>query len=184
MSGGTPAFRLAGPRGLGPYLGLLLLFGLVQVQATVMPEAALGPSRPMLPVLAVIVWAILRGPSSGLWWALALGWMLDWRSPEPVGTYTLPMLSVALVGALGSRRVFANNLLLPGVLTVLGTVVFLLVQQALIGATGASTGWDREALTTMLLPAVALDLLWLPVVFFPLRAFAARFEDPRIGWER
>ena len=50
MSGGNPAFRLAGPRGLGPYLGLLLLFGLVQVQATVMPEAALGPSQPMLPV--------------------------------------------------------------------------------------------------------------------------------------
>jgi cell shape-determining protein MreD len=36
----------------------------------------------------------------------------------------------------------------------------------------------------VLVPAVALNLLWLPVVYFPLRLRADRLGDPRIGWER
>jgi hypothetical protein len=35
-----------------------------------------------------------------------------------------------------------------------------------------------------LVPVVALNLLWLPVLYFPLRRLAGRIGPPRMGWER
>lgn len=163
---------------------LLLLFALVQLQATLMPQAALGQSMPLLPVIAVVSWSILRGPAAGTWWALIMGLLLDWRSPEPLGVYSLAMLLVALVSGLGSRRIFAHNLLLPAVLVMLGTSVFLLSQLIMVELAGGNLSWDRASLVGLLVPGVMLNLLWLPVIYFPLRAVAEGLGDPRIGWER
>jgi rod shape-determining protein MreD len=184
MSAGIRTASSAGPQGIGRYLSLALLFAIAQAQATVMPEAALGPNMPMLPVIAVVSWAILRGPLAGLTWALILGFMLDWRSPELLGTYTLPLLGVAAIGALGSRRIFNTNILLPAALTVLGTFAFLGVHLLLISLGDAYVVWNRDAIQAIWIPSLALNLVWLPILLFPLRSFAAWLDKPRIDWER
>jgi rod shape-determining protein MreD len=172
------------PRDRSPYIGLALALLIALLQATVMPHAAIAGSVPMLPVAAVVSWGILRGPNSGGWWALCLGWLLDWRSTSGFGAYTLPLLAVALLTSIGGRRVFSSNLVLPGVLTAVGSMVFCLLHQALVVPLEMTEVWQPQALVSLIAPAVALNLLWLPVVYFPTRALAEHMAEPRIGWER
>jgi rod shape-determining protein MreD len=156
----------------------------VIVQSTVMPHAMIAGEPPLLPVIAVVCWGILRGPLAAAWWALALGILLDTISFMPPGFYTVPMLCVAALVAMVGRRLFENNLLLPLGLTVAATVVFTLVQYSLLSLEAAYLPVSVEALTRVTLPVVVLNLLWLPALYFLLRAFARRGGEPRIGWER
>lgn len=172
------------PRDRSPYIGLALAMLIALLQSTVMPHAAIAGSVPMLPVAAVVSWGILRGPNSGGWWALSLGWLLDWRSTAGFGAYTLPLLAVALLTALGGRRVFSSNLMLPGFLTAVGSMLFCLLHQALVVPLEMAEVWQAQALVSMIAPAVVLNLLWLPVIYFPTRALTERMAEPRIGWER
>lgn len=166
-----------------PYGSLLVLALLVLLQSTVMPSAALGATRPLLPLLAVVSWGLLRGPVAGAWWALAAGLMLDVVSPSPSLFYTLPMLATLGVTAVGRGRLFPSNLLMPWLVTALAATSFWLAQRALLPLVGASVAWRPGVLAREILPEIALDLLWLPVVYVPLRALARRAAGPRIEWE-
>ncbi len=173
-----------------PYVTLALLAGVVAVQTALVPYAALGTAKPLVPLLVVVAWGLLRGPKAALWWTLALGLMLDVLSPAPFGFYTLPLVGAATAAALGRGRLASTNLLLPGIAAAAATLVFVLIQRAflwtILGTTGATPAlsWSAADLADELLPVAALNLLWLPVLFFPLRALALRTAPPRIEWER
>jgi len=95
------------------------------------------------------------------------------------------MLAVAGVVAASRGRLFPTNVLLPPVVAAGATAAFALTQRAIVAATGADVSWAPMALVRdELLPQVTLNLLWLPVLFFPLRALARRTGPPRIEWER
>lgn len=166
------------------YLSAALLFAIVLLQSTVMPAAMIGPVPPLLTVLAVVVWGIQRGPYAALAWALGLGALLDLVSPQAAGFYTLPMLAVAGVVALGRLRMFETHPLLPIGLTVLATVAYGVTQYALLGLRVEGLPWDLRALLAATLPVALLNLLWLPVVYLPLRALARRSRPPRMEWGR
>ncbi len=169
---------------MNPYLAGAFLVGLVIVQSTVMPHAMIANAPPLLPVIAVVCWGILRGPVAAAWWALGLGILLDAISFMPPGFYTLPMLCVAALVALVGRRLFENNLLLPLGLTVAATLVFTLVQYGLLSLEATYVPLSTVALARVTLPVVVLNLLWLPALYFLLRPLARRGGEPRIGWER
>jgi rod shape-determining protein MreD len=169
---------------MNPYLAGAFLVGLVIVQSTVMPHAMIANTPPLLPVVAVVCWGILRGPLAAAWWALGLGILLDAVSFMPAGFYTLPMLAVAGVVALVGRRLFENNLLLPLGLTVAATLVYTLVQYGLLSLGSTYAPMSAEALARVTVPVVVLNLLWLPALFFLLRAISGWSGQPRIGWER
>ena len=166
-----------------PYVNLILLALLVVLQTTLMPAAALDSTKPFLPLLAVVCWGMLRGPVPGVWWALAAGLLLDLVSPIPTLFYTLPLLVAAAVVAGGRGRLFPSNVLTPWLMTAIATVAFVVVQHALIPLTGGLAGWSAGQLGREVVPQVALNLLWLPVLYFPLRALARRVAGPRIEWE-
>lgn len=167
-----------------PYLNLIFLGALVVAQSTVMSSAKLGTVKPFLPLLAVVSWTLLRGPLPGAWWAIAIGLILDLASPAPMNVYTVPMLAAVTVVAVGRARLFPGNPIIPWLLTGAATVVFLLVQRAMIPLSGAVIAWTGSTLLREILPAVALNLLWLPVIYVPLRHVARRAAGPRIAWER
>jgi rod shape-determining protein MreD len=167
---------------VNPYSATLLLAALALLQTTVMPSASLGYVRPLLPLLAVVTWGLHRGPISGAWWALAGGIFLDALSPAPVGTYTLPLLAAAGVVALVRARLYPTSLLLPIAVVAAATVAFTVVQRVLLTVRLPGVSWAPGVLTEELLPAIALNLLWLPLLYFPLRSLA-RASQERIEWE-
>jgi rod shape-determining protein MreD len=169
---------------VSPYLALALMGLVTLAQVSLVPAASLGDTKPFLPLLVVVSWGLLRGPLAGFAWALALGAMLDLASPTTFGTYTVVMLCVALVVAICHGRVFPANLLSPGIVAAIATVTCLVVQLAPLAIGGRLVVWDQNAWLSLAAKSVALSLLWLPLVYFPLRALAGRVAGPRIDWER
>ena len=166
---------------------LAFLVLLVVAQTAVMPFAALSAVKPVLPILGVVSWGLVRGTIDAAWWALGLGFLMDALSPSPPGSYTLPMLAVAAVVMASRGRMFPSNLVLPGILAVLATVAFSLTQKAMIAVTlrdAPGVSWTGMALVNEILPAVVLNLLWLPALYFPLRYVAERTGPPRMEWGR
>ena len=167
-----------------PYLAVPLLALVVVAQTTVVPATALGGTKPFLPLLFVVTWGLLRGPLAGAWWALTVGLMLDIVSPSPSLFYTVPLLLAVGVVALSRGRLFPSNLLMPWLVVIAATVAFVVAQRALLPLVGGSVGWLPATLMRELLPETALNLLWLPIAYFPLHALARRVGGPRIDWER
>ncbi len=167
---------------MNPYTTAFILTVLAVLQTTVMPYAALGASKPMLPLLAAVSWGLHRGAMAGTRWALVGGLLLDLLSPAPLGSYTVPLVAAAAVVALAGRRLFPTNLVLPAAVALGATTAFILVQRTLLAVRGETVFWTASALGEELLPAMALNLLWLPVLYFPLRSLA-RAARPRIDWE-
>ncbi|MFN2114295.1 MAG: rod shape-determining protein MreD [Anaerolineae bacterium] len=166
-----------------PYLYTAILAAIVIAQSTLMPAAALGQTKPFLPLIAVVCWALFRGPVPGAWWAVAAGLMLDAVSPAPMGFYTLPLLAAVLVVSMGRGRFFATNMLIPWLLVAVATAAFIVAQRSLIPLAGGELDWDAAVITREILPEAALNLLWLPVLYLPLRALARSVAGPRIEWE-
>ncbi len=165
------------------YATIALLVSVALLQATVAPAASLGGAQPEWALLCVIVWGLLRGPRNGFIWALFLGLMLDQLSPLPVGFYTLPLLAAAWVTTGGRDVAFGTHFVLPMIMTVIGTAVYSLGQLALLSfVRGGYVPWNVTDLSATLLPILALNLLWLPVVYVPLRALARKGAGPRMEW--
>jgi rod shape-determining protein MreD len=132
----------------------------------------------------VVSWGLWRGPLAALGWGLAVGAMLDAVSPAPFGYYTVSMLAVAGVVAVGHGRLHPGNLLLPGLVVVVATLAFLSAQLAPSVLAGRLVVWQGANLMALAAKSMLLALVWLPVVYFPLRALTRRGEQPRIDWER
>lgn len=170
---------------MSPYMTFALLVSIVWAQMTVMPRAALGSAAPFLPLIAVVCWGILRGPNAGLAWAIVIGLMLDQMSPSPIGMYTVPLVVCAGVLLFGRRILLSHSIAVPAALVFVATFVYVLAQEALIGIGGGHVPWSPNTQFGLIAPRIALNLLWFPAVFFPLRAIARRIGGPRIGlgWE-
>ena len=49
---------------------------------------------------------------------------------------------------------------------------------------GGVAPWEIDGVGRDLLHVLALNLLWLPIIYLPLRVLAHRARGPRIEWER
>lgn len=165
-------------------MAVVILALIALAQATIVPYAALGHARPLLPVIVVVAWGLLQGFVPAVWWAIAAGLMLDALSPAPPGFYTIPLLCAALIAGLFRGRLFPAHLLLPAAVLVIATASFDLVQRTLIDLDGGRVVWGAATLAEETIPLVVLNLIWLPVIYFPLRVLARRAGGPRIDWER
>ncbi|MEO8084326.1 MAG: rod shape-determining protein MreD [Ardenticatenales bacterium] len=168
---------------MNPYAAALVLFVAVVAQVSVMPSASLGSAVPHLPLLVIVSCGYVRGARTGLLWALAAGLLCDQLSAAPIGTYTLPLAAAAIVVGRGSGRL-ADSIFMPAALAAAATVVFVLVQMVVLALGGNVVAWSWTAVARLVVPAVLLNLLWLPVVYFPLRWSMRRADGPRLAWER
>ncbi len=166
---------------MGPHAALLTILVLAVLQTAVMPYAALGGIRPLLPLLGAVTWALFRGLQVATWWALGAGLALDILSGSEIGTYALPLALATLLASLARRYVHPRNPLLLPLMVTLGTVGFTLAQRMLIWLRGGAVFWAGLSLAEDLVLAVALNLLWLPVLYLPLRA-VARPAPTTIDW--
>ena len=159
------------------------LFALVQLQLSAMPATALDGTIPSLPLLITLCAALLLDPPVALWWALFLGWLLDWRSGAAGGD-SLPLVAVALLAVVGRRRFFGGGLALSAAFTVLGSLLHLGLQLLLAARWSDPGAWSQGLLPGLGIRYVIVNLLWLPVVLLPMRRMAQWLNPSSMGWER
>lgn len=167
---------------MGPYATSALLAVLAIAQLTIAPHAALDGAFPSLPLLAAVCWTVLRGPRDGLILAIGGGLLLDLASPAPIGMYSLSFAAATLVVGGGRALTNARGMLLTAVLVAVGTATAMAVQLALVAAAGGHVVLEARSAWELLIPAVAMNLVWLAVVYPPLRHLARRLGGDRLEW--
>lgn len=167
---------------MGPYATGALLVVLAIAQLTIAPRAALDGAFPSLPLLAAVCWTVLRGPRDGLILAIGGGLLLDLASPAPIGVYSLSFAAATLVVSAGRTLTNARGMLLTAVLAAAGTATAMAVQLALVAAAGGHVALGGRTVWELLVPAVAMNLVWLAVVYPPMRRLARRLGGSRLEW--
>lgn len=112
---------------MNPYVLVLGLGLAALIQVSFLPTLEVAGVVPNLMVVLTVGWALLQDTRSALLWALIGGLWLDLLSGGPFGLQTISLLAVAYVAGLGGGTIFRAHLVLPVVMTLVGTVVYSLV---------------------------------------------------------
>ena len=163
------------------YLVVPLLILVAILQASAIPHFRIWGVFPDLPLLVVVSWSLLRGSRSGLVWGTVAGLSIDLLSGTPTGAVTLALAAVGSLAGLTRRSAFRGQLLLPIAATFVATVLYNLIVLLAMLLSGRRVEW-LETLTQVVLPAGVLNLLLLPVVYFPLRGLHHRLARKEVDW--
>ncbi len=117
---------------LGFYLVIPLMVVIVILQSTLLPQLPIFGVTPQLWLLATIAWALLRGWQEGIIWAFVAGLFVDLFSAAPLGVTSLALMAAVGVVILLQRNLPAYRVIIPVVLTVIGTLVFWIVYLILL----------------------------------------------------
>jgi rod shape-determining protein MreD len=149
------------------WLAPLLLLLAVLVQASLLPALGLIRARPELVLVAVVVWAVLRGLRGALPWAFAGGLMLDLFSESPLGTSSLALVLVALCSSLGEASVFRTSFLLPTVIVFWAAVLYGVLYLFLLRTHQMPVDWIGT-LRHSVVPSAILSTLCAPAAYWVL----------------
>jgi rod shape-determining protein MreD len=141
---------------------LLLLTALIQ--ATFVPALGLLGVMPDLALLLLLIWSASRGVTEGLVWAFGLGLWMDLLAMDPLGTHSLALMVVALIGGLVGTHLLRSGFLLP-MLTVLAATAAYDVAASVValfgGETVAAVGMLRMTLVSSLLNALLVPFVYV-----------------------
>jgi rod shape-determining protein MreD len=137
--------------------------------------------HPDLVFVAVISWAMLSGPLEGVTWALMGGLWLSLFSSAPFGLIVLPLMIVSLVAVLGHNRVYGGYLVLPVLLSFPLSLIYYLSYMLLLALFGRPMEWNATLLQVAL-PASALNVAGVVVLFPLFRQMSRRLGRPTINW--
>jgi rod shape-determining protein MreD len=162
VSGGSgPAVRP--PWWLAPVC--LLLAALTQ--ASLLPALGLIRARPEPVLVAVVVWAVLRGPRGALPWAFGGGLLLDLFSQAPLGTASLALLLVALCSSVGEASIFRTSFLLPTVIVFWASVLYGVLYLFLLRTHQMPVEW-LGTLRYSVVPSAILSAACAPAAYWVL----------------
>ena len=117
---------------LGFFLVIPLMVVLTILQSTLLPQIPILGVVPQLWLLASIAWALLRGWQEGIIWAFIAGLLVDLFSVGPMGVTSLALMAAVGVVVLLQRSLPEYRVVIPVILTVIGTLVFWLVYLLLL----------------------------------------------------
>ncbi len=135
-------------------------------QAAFIPAINVLSIGPNVVLVLILVWSADRGIGEGVIWALPVGILLDLLALDPIGSNTLALIPVAIIGGLARRRLFHSGVIIPMVLVVAATVVHQVIAAVVSSATGSSYSIGatlRLAVLTALLNMAIVPLVYLVV---------------------
>lgn len=156
----------------------LLLFGAAFVQVSLSPELRVLDVVPNVALVFLLVWSASRGVEEGLVWAFALGLWFDFLTLDRLGTSSLALLVVALVGAAVHGRFFRSGAILPIVAVFVATVGHALVGEV-VGAVGGEEFNVGATLRISVLTGL-LNMLIVPVIYL-VTLFMERWIPGRVS---
>ena len=105
-------------------LPLILVAGLFQ--STLAGRLTVNGVKPDLVLIIILLWTLLDGASSGIFWAFIGGIWLDIFSGGPLGASSLSLMIASMIAGFGRYYFSRNNIVVPVVAVVLGSLVFAL----------------------------------------------------------
>lgn len=152
-----------------PFLALAAM-----IQITWLPQVTIWGYKPEFALALVVVWAMLAPVGEAAVWGFIVGVFLDLASGLPFGVHTLALTLLGWVVGGVQTTFFRGNLLAPPLTMLAATLVYHLV---LLGLMLFNTPIDWLAyLIRVTLPTAILNVLILPIIFFPLRYIARRLH--------
>jgi rod shape-determining protein MreD len=144
-----------------------ILFFAALLQTSLLPGFGLVSVRPDLVVIAVVIWAVLRGVREALPWGFAGGLMLDLFSGAPYGTATLAMVLLAFCCSVGEFSVFRTNFVLPTVIVFWASVLYGVLFLFLLRTHQYPVEWIGT-LRHSVVPSAILNTACAPIVYWLL----------------
>lgn len=163
-------------------IGMIPLLGfLSMLQATVTGLFTLYGVKPDLVLLAVLVWTLLFGSRSSVNVAFVGGIWLDLFGGGPLGASSLALMCAAIVGGVGFRTLSRQNVIVPVVTVIAGSLTFYLVYLSilqLVNAVGMFAGsldfWP--AVESIVVPATLYNTMLMLVVVPLINRIPSRVE--------
>lgn len=158
----SPAQRL---RTLCIAAGIAALAVLVTLQASALWRFPIAGVKPDLVLVTVAVWSTRRGVREGTLAGFLAGLLLELYSGAPFGTATAAMTVVGFCTAVGETNLFKSNLLLPGVLVPVATLLYNVFFLFLLMSQQFPVEW-RATLQLVVLPSMLVNLAVMPAVYY------------------
>lgn len=144
-----------------------LLIIIATAQSTVLSAAGLLGIAPNLVLVLVLLLGSRYGAREGVVWAFGCGLMLDLMALDPLGSNSLALIPVAVIGALAQRPLLQSGLLFTMLMVLLGTVAHFLVASVIDTVAGEGYGFlvsIRLGLVTAFLNTLTVPPLYALVI--------------------
>ncbi len=135
-------------------------------QAAFIPAINVLSIGPNIVLVLILIWSAERGMAEGVIWTLPVGILLDLLALDPLGSNTLALIPVAIIGGLARRRLFHSGVIIPMVLVIAATVVHQAIGAIVSSATGSSYSLGvtiRLSLLTALLNVAMVPVLYIGI---------------------
>ncbi|MEM7333216.1 MAG: rod shape-determining protein MreD [Chloroflexota bacterium] len=160
------------------YIAIPLMFLLAILQTAVWPHFTIFGMIPSLPLLFALCWAVVHQPEDGIMWGFIAGLLLDLFSISYVGisslTFVISVTAVVLIADTISDTGYLTML----ILTVVGTLVYILSFSILLRLWGLS---DSFNLILTLLPLLLLHAILVLPIYWGLRTVRRLFVNERVA---
>ncbi len=141
----------------------LVIATMALAQAALIPAMNLLSIGPNIVLVLILIWSAERGMAEGVIWTLPVGILLDLLALDPLGSNTLALLPVAVIGGLAQRRLFHSGVIIPMVLVVAATIVHQIVGVVVSAATGS--GYSLGATMRLSFLTALLNVAMVPVLY-------------------
>ena len=153
--------------GLVTRLIFALVIAIVAIaQAAFIPAINVLSIGPNIVLVLVLTWSADRGMAEGVIWTFPVGILLDLLALDPLGSNTLALMPVAVIGGLSRRRLFHSGVIIPMLLVIVATIVHQIIGAVVASATGLNYSLGitiRLSVLTALLNVAIVPLLYIGV---------------------
>ena len=162
------------------WIGLPLVLISALLRGSLLTELRVQGGRPDLVLMIALSWSILGRDAEGLVWAFVGGLFLDLLSGAPLGVSSFGLVLAAFVAGVGRRTVRRRqNILLPIVMTVIGTAIYHLTTLVLLVLLRLQPPTWVPSLVYVTLPSGGLNLAFIVPIFLSLGMLYARLHPQR-----
>ncbi len=155
--------------GPNPFIiAVLVMLVAALVQATLVSRIRFLGACPNLILVMVVSWALLKGVLTALPIAFVAGLFFDLLAGLPLGVSSLGLMATTFLAGLGTRRVFASNVLWPAFIVALATPVYAFFVLTVLQFTGLKVDWAEMAVQVVA-PELVLNVLLTLVVYPTMR---------------
>jgi rod shape-determining protein MreD len=149
---------------------ILVLVAIV-LQGLIFPDIFAIRVLPNLVLVFVLCWSAMRGVGEGALWAFGIGIVFDALALDPMGTNSLALLAVCLLGMWAGRRFFQASIFLPIPIAFLATWVYAIIVLILRASEGG--GAPLTAIGPLIFLQALLNAL-LVLIIYPLTRLLSR----------
>ncbi len=153
------------------FIFAILVLVAIVLQGLILPELLSVRVLPNVVLVLVLCWSATRGIGEGAIWAFGIGMIFDALALDPMGTNSLALLAVCLLGMWAGRRFFQASVFLPIPIAFVATWMFALI--VLILRTSEGSGAPLTALGPLLFLQALLNSL-LVLLIFPITRLLSR----------